>query len=108
MSKPLDLDEHHAWRREHPTRPLPRDVEEALVAEVTQLRATAALMEHEARIRRELCDRFAGEVERERTAVVAYLRAESHAAGASPDEKRILTWVSGRIRGGEHRREEVK
>ena len=35
----IDLDALKAWRSEHPARPLPRDSEVALVAEVERLRA---------------------------------------------------------------------
>jgi len=38
MTPPFDLDAYNDWRREHPTRPLPRDIEEQIVAEVTRLR----------------------------------------------------------------------
>lgn len=48
------------------------------------------------------------EVRGERDAVVAYLRKEARAPGASPDERTILTWVSNHIDRGEHRREEEK
>lgn len=41
----------------------------------------------------------------ERAAVVAYLRKQARAPGASPDERTILTWVSNHIDRGEHRRE---
>lgn len=80
----------------------------ACVEEIDRLREEV----HELRLMVEEAARAenanAEDVKRERAAVVAYLRAESRAVGASPDEKRILTWVSGRIRGGEHRREEEK
>lgn len=42
----------------------------------------------------------------ERATVVAWLRAESRAAGVSPDEKRMLLWASSHIERGEHRHEE--
>ncbi len=45
------------------------------------------------------------ELRGERATVVAYLRAESSAAGASPDERTILRWVANFIERGEHRRE---
>lgn len=80
----------------------------ALLAEIERLREEA----HELRLMVEEAARAenanAEDAKKERAAVVAYLRAESRAVGASPDEKRILTWVSGRIRGGEHRREGVE
>ncbi len=41
----------------------------------------------------------------ERTAVVAMLRAEARAVGASPDERRVLNAVARDIERGEHRRE---
>jgi hypothetical protein len=34
----IDLDAYNDWRRAHPTRSLPRDIEEQIVAEVTRLR----------------------------------------------------------------------
>jgi hypothetical protein len=53
-------------------------------------------------------ERLRAEVERERAAVVAMLRAEASAVGASPDEKRVLHAVARRIQRGERRREEEK
>lgn len=102
----IDLDAYNDWRRAHPTRPLPRDMEEALVAEVERLRALVAF----------LCacvpptnpsdygyevweERLRDEVKRERDAVVAWLRDEydTDSARNAADE----------IEDGEHRREEA-
>lgn len=40
--------------------------------------------------------------EKERRAVVAWLREQGRMAGASPDEKRVLAWASKNIERGEH------
>jgi hypothetical protein len=44
----------------------------------------------------------------ERVAVVAWLRGQLCVPGLSPDEKRLLGWLSRHIERGEHRREETK
>jgi len=44
----------------------------------------------------------------ERAAVVAWLREQGRAAGASPDERRMLAYASSHIENGAHRREETK
>lgn len=51
---------------------------------------------------------YDGGVEDERAAVVAWLREQARAQGASPDERTILTWASNRVDRGEHRREEER
>ena len=99
----FDIDAYHAWRREHPTRPLPRDVEESLLVEVTLLRFEVGMLQQEARIRKNLCDGFASEAAEERAAVVAWLRTKSDEWSSG-----MLDDVSGFIERGEHRREEEK
>jgi hypothetical protein len=95
----FDIDAYHAWRREHPTRPLPRDVEESLLVEVTLLRFEVGMLQQEARIRKNLCDGLAAEAEAERAAVVAWLRE-----GAGGEQGRVE--YADDIERGEHRREE--
>lgn len=71
----LDLDAilaaYRAWRAEHPTRPLPRDVEEALVAEVERQLARISDLVHGYTFAREKA------TAQERAAVVAFLRVPS-------------------------------
>lgn len=69
-----------ALRREHPARPLPRDLEEWMILEVVRLR---------------------DEVLAERAAVVAYLRRESY-----PCCHQCNDYLADYIERGEHRREE--
>jgi hypothetical protein len=45
------------------------------------------------------------DAQKERAAVVAWLRAEARMPGASPDEKRLLNSITRDIERGEHRRE---
>jgi hypothetical protein len=91
---PFDLDAYHAWRREHPTRPLPRDAEEALVAEVTRLRVVGVL--HDRSV-------AAGE-HRERAAVVSFLR--HHAEERSNNHYVEVTQeAADMIERGEHWKE---
>jgi hypothetical protein len=61
-------------------------------------------MPHEARALVAEVDRLRGEVERERPAVVEWLRAESRVVLG--DAKRLLAWASTQVERGEHRREE--
>ena len=96
---PFDLDAYNAWRRDHPTQPLYRDVESWMVLEIVQLREELELLQQEARIRQNLCDRFAAEWEQERAAVVAFLRDLPSV---------MLDEASVRIERGEHRREEER
>ena len=70
----FDLESYSEWRHAHPTQPLHRDVESWMVLEIVQLREGVDLLQQEARIRQNLCDGFAAEVEQLR-AEVAFLRA---------------------------------
>ena len=91
----FDLDAYHAWRRDHPTRPLPRDVEEALIAEVTRLRVVSVLH-----------DRSVAEGEhRERAAVVAWLE-ELSASSLHHDPVAELQYAARSIARGEHWKED--
>lgn len=104
----FDIDAYHEWRREHPTRPLPRDVEEALLVEVTLLRFEVGMLQQEARIRKNLCDGLASEADAERAAVVAWLREEADAAMEIRFARRAgdFAHAADSIERGEHRREE--
>lgn len=90
----FNMDAYREWRQAHPAQPLHRDVEESLIIEVAMLRDEVAMLQQEARIRKNLCDGLAEEVQAERAAVVAFVR------GARLDE------LAYAIERGEHRREE--
>lgn len=95
---PFDLAAYRAWRAEHPTRPLPRDVEEALVAEVERLRAwVAELRAHGVSLHKAT----AAGMDHERAAVVAYLRRETYPCCGQCNNE-LATYIER----GEHRREE--
>jgi len=98
----IDLDAYRAWRVEHPTRPLPRDMEEVLVAEIERLREEA----HDLRLMVEEAARAenanAEDAKRERAAVVAFLREQD----ASIDFRPRVWPMAEMIERGEHRREE--
>lgn len=95
----FDLDEYHDWRRKHPVRALPRDVEESLVAEVQRLRAVSVM--HDRSV-------AAGE-HRERTAIIEWLRGmhkytQEH-DGSDNAVSLTLARTAERIERGEHWRE---
>lgn len=71
-----------------------------IIAEVERLREEVAMLQQEARIRKNICDGLASEADAERAAVVAYLREP----GTSCD-KDVLADMFER---GEHRREEER
>jgi hypothetical protein len=75
-----------------------------LVAEVERLRELLL----NAGWPREADDLAVVALQYERAAVVAWLRAESRVAGVSPDERRMLAYVSSHIERGDHRRKEIK
>lgn len=82
----------------------------ALQGEVERLRELLDAKSHEAGLyarRMEQAQRSRDNARaEERAAVVAWLRVQARAQGASPDERTILTWASNHIDRGEHRREE--
>ena len=94
----FDLESYAAWRCDHPNDPLHRDVESWMALEIEWLREEVAMLQQEARIRKNICDGLASEADAERAAVVAYLREP----GTSCD-KDVLADMFER---GEHRREE--
>lgn len=73
-----------ALRRDHPARPLPRDLEEWMILEVVRLRE---------------------EVQAERAAVVAWLREQQESVGL-PLTAAGYEHAADAIERGEHRREE--
>jgi hypothetical protein len=97
MTPPFDLDAYNDWRREHPTRPLPRDIEEQIVAEVTRLRDAECLAD--ARV----AEMHDAAMLRERTAVVTWLRTldDRWGLGAS-----VCGAAADDIECGEHRKKE--
>ena len=105
MMPPLDLDAYNDWRREHPTRPLPRDIEEQIVAEVMRLRDAECLAD--ARV----AEMHDAAMLRERADVVTWLRAEAEAA-AQTYTVQAGEWASrvdnmaDKIERGEHRKGE--
>lgn len=97
----FNMDAYREWRQAHPAQPLHRDVEESLIIEVAMLRDEVAMLQQEARIRKNLCDGLAEEVQAERAAVVAWLREHwSEVLEQTPQQTAKL------IERGEHRREE--
>jgi len=92
------------------------DAYDAAIAEVERLRSDRSLLEHEARIRRQLgyhladeLQRLRDEVQAERAAVVAWLRGGAGLRGVEPAEEWDDLWVAARdIERGEHRREEER
>ena len=96
---PFDLAAHRAWRAEHPTRPLPRDVEEALVAEVERLREQRRIDNEEAA---RIYD-FARDKGKalERAAVLAYMRGDDTYCEACRDY--AVSELAHGIEGGKHR-----
>lgn len=98
----FDLESYAAWRCDHPNDPLHRDVESWMALEIELLRDEVAMLQQEARIRKNICDGLASEADAERAAVVAYLR------------ERQPGWPAGSgghadsIERGEHRREEKR
>ena len=98
-----------ALRRDHPTRPLPRDLEEWMILEITRLREEA----HQLRLMVEEAARAenlnAEDAKRERAAVVAWLRGGAGLRGGECAEEWDDLWVAARdIERGEHRREEER
>lgn len=125
----FNMDAYREWRQAHPAQPLHRDVEESLIIEIAMLRDEVAMLQQEARIRKNLCDGLAeevsylracvpptrptdyghevwaetvrSEVRAERAAVVAWLRKHwSEVLEQTPQQTAKL------IERGEHRREE--
>lgn len=96
----FDLESYAAWRCDHPDDPLHRDVESWMALEIEQLREEVAMLQQEARIRKNICDGLAEEVQAERAAVVAFLRVKYDRYSAHH--------AAECIERGEHRREEEK
>jgi hypothetical protein len=92
---PFDLDAYNDWRREHPTRPLPRDIEEQIVAEVTRLRDAECLAD--ARV----AEMHDAAMLRERDAVVTWLRKVDYPCCHGCNDE-----LAADIERGEHRKGE--
>lgn len=89
---------------------------ETLVAELMRLREQVREQAVEAARERAQADAVINRLARERqtaadderASIVAWLREQARVAGASPDERTILTWASNRIDRGDPRRKEQK
>jgi hypothetical protein len=92
---PFDLSAYRAWRAEHPTRPLPRDVEEALVAEVERQLARISDLVHGYTFARDKGKAL------ERAAVVAYMRGDDTYCEACRDY--AVSELAHGIEMGKHR-----
>jgi hypothetical protein len=77
-----------------------------MILEIVRLRDEVAMLQQEARIRKNLCDGFASEAAEERAAVVAHLRECSRDPEATFAEAALLNQQADSIERGEHRREE--
>jgi hypothetical protein len=91
------LQNDHSWPFDGKVRGDAFAALDALVSEVERLRAQVDDY-------RMMIDGLESAAHEERAAVVAMLRAEARAVGASPDERRVLNAVARCIERGEHRK----